>query len=514
MTTQNEKRHSTETIDKVSKKTKTNGHRKKELVINAFLMGSAGNQTIGAWRHPNDKSPELYQNPKYWTDLAKLLERGKFNTVFLADVLGPYDVYKGGHNFEPVARTGAQWPISDPSYFIPLMAYVTSKLAFGITISTISEQPYHLARRLGTLDLITNGRVGWNIVTSYLDSASRNLLNGEPLPANKERYERAEEFVDVVLRLFLSSWQDGAVKLDKKKGVFTDPNALRYIDHVGQFFKVPGPGITSPSQQKLPVIIQAGTSARGKELAARNAEVIFLASLTPEDLRKSITDIKHIAKSKYGRDVSKIKFVALITVILGDTHEEAEKKYLEYLQYSDEEGAKAMFSGWTGVDIDKFKDDEVLTDVQHIAVASAVKKWQSAYPRVKKWTKKSIVQEIKVGGSGPLVIGTAEEVADTIQEWVDISDIDGFNFAYTILPQSYEELVDKLLPELRKRGLAREDYPPTEGGSDILTFREQLFGQKTLDVTHPAYALNWPANETREEYESRLQRTEAAKNKN
>lgn len=510
MTTGNGKRASSETGNAAAKKSKTETHRKKELIINAFLMGSAGNQTIGTWRHPNDKSAELYQNPKYWTDLAKLLERGKFNTVFLADVLGPYDVYKGGHNYEPVAKTGAQWPISDPSYFIPLMAYVTSKLAFGITISTISEQPYHLARRLGTLDLITNGRVGWNIVTSYLDSASRNLLNGEALPGNKERYERAEEFVDVVLKLFLSSWQDGAVKLDKEAGVFTDPKALRYINHEGEYYKVPGPGITSPSQQKLPVIIQAGTSSRGKELAARNAEVIFLASLTPQDLAKSVKDIKQLAGDKYGRDVSKIKFLALVTVILGDTHEEAEKKYREYLELSDEEGAKAMFSGWTGVDIDKFADDEVLTNVQHIAVASAVKKWQNAYPRVEKWTKKAIVQEIKVGGSGPLVIGTPEEVANTIQEWVDISDIDGFNFAYTVLPQSYEEIVDKLLPELRKLGLAREDYPEAEGNSEYLTFREQLTGQRTLDVTHPAYSLNWAANESKEEYEKRLKKIEAA----
>ncbi|QLG70961.1 hypothetical protein HG535_0G00110 [Zygotorulaspora mrakii] len=505
MTTDNGKRKLSK-IDNVAaaKKAKPHPQRKKELIINAFLMGAAGNQTIGIWRHPNDKSTQLYQTPTYCTDLAKLLERGKFHTVFLADVLGPYDVYKGGQNFGPVAKTGAQWPISDPSYFIPLMAYVTSKLAFGITISTISEQPYHLARRLGTLDLITNGRVGWNIVTSYLDSASRNLLNGETLPSSQERYKRAEEFVEVVLKLFLSSWQDGAVKLDRENGIFTDPEGLRHINHVGKYFKVPGPGITSPSQQKLPVIIQAGTSSRGIELAARNAEVIFLASLTPEDLEKSVRDIKLIAQNKYGRDPTKMKFLALITVILGDTHEEAESRYLEYLRYSDEEGAKAMFSGWTGVDIDKFGDEEVLTNVEHLAVASAVKKWQNAHPRVEKWTKRAIVQEIKVGGSGPLIIGTPREVADTIQEWVDISDIDGFNFAYTVLPQSYEEIVDKLLPVLRDRGLARRDYPDTDERSEYLTFREQLFGQKTLDVTHPAYTLNWASDESKQDYESRL----------
>lgn len=503
-TTKGDRRNSTDSDISASKKIKLESHNKKELIINAFLMGSAGNQTVGIWRHPDDTSTELYQNPKYWTDLAKLLERGKFNSVFLADVLGPYDVFKGPGNFGPVAKTGSQWPISDPSYFIPLMASVTTKLAFGMTISTISEEPYHLARRLGTLDLITNGRVGWNIVTSYLDSASKNLLNGKKLPSNEERYDRAEEFVDVVFKLFLSSWQDGAVKLDKKNGIFTDPNGLRHIDHIGKYFNVPGPAITSPSQQKLPVIIQAGTSSRGKELAARNAEIIFLASLTPEALAKSVKEIKQIAATKYGRDLSKMKFIALITVILGKTHQDAENKYFEYKKLSDEEGAQAMFSGWTGVDINNFEENEVLTNVNHIAVASAVKKWQTAYPRVEKWTKRAIIEEIKVGGSGPLAIGTAEEIAETIQEWVDISDIDGFNCAYTVLPQSFEEIVDELLPELRKRGLARDDYPIVEKPSEYLTFREQLFGKRHLDETHPAHNLNWRADENKEEYEKRL----------
>ncbi|CEP60790.1 uncharacterized protein LALA0_S01e19020g [Lachancea lanzarotensis] len=485
--------------------------KRKNLIVNAFLMGSAGNQSVGIWRHPQDKSSELYNSPEYWINLAKLLEKGKFNAVFLADVLGPYDVYKGPSNFEPVAKAGSQWPISDPSYFIPLMAAVTTKLAFGITISTISEQPYHLARRLGTLDLLSNGRVGWNIVTSYLNSASRNLLDGKNLPPNEERYARAGEYVDVIYKLFLSSWRDGSFRADKETGVFTDPKGLRHINHEGKYFNVPGPAITHPSKQKLPVIIQAGTSPKGKDLSAKNAEVVFLASLTPEALGASIKDIKHIASTKYHRDPSKIKFVGLLTVILGNTHEEAEHKYNDYkANYADEEGAKAMFSGWTGVDIDKFRDDEVLSNVDHIAVASAVKKWQTAYPRVEKWTKKAIIEEIKVGGSGPVLIGTAEEVALEIQNWVDISDIDGFNFAYTVLPQTFEEIIDRLLPELEKLGLFWHDYPPSADSSEYVTFREQLFGQPYLDKTHPASELRWEAGETEEAYTLRL---EAALNK-
>lgn len=479
-------------------------HVKKQLIFNAFLMGSAGCQTMGIWKHPSDKSTELYSNPEYWFELARILEKGKFNAVFFADVLGPYDVYKGPQNEGPAAKAGTQFPVSDPTYFIPLMASVTKKLAFGVTMSTISEEPYHLARRLGTLDLLTNGRVGWNIVTSYLDSAARNLLNGKLLPNNKERYEKAEEYVDVVYKLFLSSWQDGALKLDREKGIFTDPDGLRHVNHEGQYFKVPGPAFTQPGPQKIPVIIQAGTSTKGKELAARNAEIVFLGSLTPEASVGSVLEIKKIAKEKYKRDPLKIKFIALINVILGKTHEEAEKKYEEYKSYGGDEDAKAMFSGWTGVDIDKFSDDEVLTDVDHVATASAVKKWQTAYPRVEKWTKKAIIDEIKISGYGSVAVGTPEEIADIFQKWIDVADIDGFNFAYTVLPQTYEEIVDDLFPVLRRRGLAREDYVDSTNKNGTVTFREQLFGDSMLDKTHPAYELNWRANESREDHERRF----------
>lgn len=483
----------------------------KNLIINAFLMGSPGCQTIGSWRHPDDKSEEYLTNPKFWTDLAKTLEKGKFHAVFFADVLGSYDVYQGPSNIGPVAKAGSQWPILDPSYFIPLMASVTKDLSFGMTISTISEEPYHLSRRLGTIDLITNGRVGWNIVTSYLESAARNLLNGKDLPGNNERYAKAEEYVDVVYKLFLSSWRDGAVKINKKEGIFTDPKGLRHIKHKGEFFDVLGPNITPPSRQKLPVIIQAGTSPKGKELAARNAEIVFLSQLTPDKLVGPIKEIKTIAKEKFGRDPSKIKFLALMTVVLGDTHEQAVAKVKQFKEeFGDVEAAKAMFSGWTGVNLDLFEDDQPLENVEHLALASSIKRWSGQHPTIKKWTKDTIADSILVGGSGALIIGTPAEVADELGRWVEVSDIDGFNLAYTVLPQSYEEISEKLLPELQKRGLFRHEYPKSETPGQGPTFREQLFGTSKLDETHPASGLSWNENEEAEEFEERF---EAAYNK-
>lgn len=185
--------------------------RTSPLIINAFAMGCSGHQSPGLWRHPQDRSAD-YTQIEYWTGLARLLERGKFHALFLADVLGGYDVYNGPSNITAAASSGAQWPLHEPSMVVSAMAAVTSNLAFGITFSTISEPPYQLARRLATLDHLTDGRVGWNVVSSYLDSVARNLLNGESLPEHGERYKRAEEYIQVVYELLLSSWRDDATR--------------------------------------------------------------------------------------------------------------------------------------------------------------------------------------------------------------------------------------------------------------------------------------------------------------
>ncbi|BAP70017.1 putative monooxygenase yxeK [Kluyveromyces marxianus] len=484
------------------KRVKTSG--KKNLIINAFLMSSPGCQTINSWRNEADKTALSAESPEYWIELGKVLEDGGFTAAFFADVLGPYDVYNGPGNFKPVAKAGAQWPLPDPSYYIPILASVTKRLAFGITISTISEHPYHLARRLGTLDLISGGRVGWNVVTSYLDSASRNLLNGNTLPDKVERYEKAEEYVDVVYKLFLSSWQDGAIKADKKRGVFTDPNGLRTIDHEGKHYKVPGPGLTQPSKQKMPVIIQAGLSPKGRELAARNAEVVFLNYPTKESLKEGIDSIRNLAKEKFGRDPSKIKIITMITVIIGDSDAEVKQKIDQIRALGDEEAALAMFSGWSGVDIGKFADDEPLDKLDNGALVSIIQAWKAAYSDNEVWTKRQIIERVTLAGSGHIFTGTAASIADQIQEWVEYSGLDGINFAYTSSPGAFKDIAEKLIPELRIRGLVPSKEELANANETGLSFREQVFGTNELDDTHPASALRWKSNETKEEFEARF----------
>ncbi|KAI3403284.2 hypothetical protein KGF56_003872 [Candida oxycetoniae] len=486
---------------------------KKQLKLFAFEMGCSGLQAPGLWKHPNDNSSN-FNTIEYWTSLSKLLERGKFNGLFIADVLGPYDVYNGPRNFDAAAISGAQLPTIEPSTVVSASAAVTNNLAFGVTFSTISESPFHFARRLASLDLLTNGRIGWNVVSSYLDSAARNLLNGEELPPHAERYERAQEYINVIYKLFLSSWSDDAVEL--KNGVYANPEKIREINHKGKWFDVPGPFVCSPNEnQRLPVIIQAGTSSAGKDFAAQHAEVVFITTFSPEALGKQISDIKKIARERYGRPQGSIKFLQLITPIIGETQEEADRKYQEYQSYGDIEGAQALFSGWTGIDISQYEYGEDITAVGTNAVKSFLELWNKKAPgepeHVKK-TREHIAKQITVGGLGPVFASTAAGVADEIERWVDISGVDGFNITYAVHPQTFEDVVEYLIPELQKRGLFWQDYPETEDGRP-LTFREQLFGSEFQDTnrdprfvleSHPAYDLRWRAGESKAEFEKRL----------
>ncbi|KAK6465437.1 luciferase-like domain-containing protein [Scheffersomyces coipomensis] len=482
--------------------------RKNPLILNAFDMGCSGLQCPGLWKHPDDKSRE-YNTIEYWTYLAKLLEKGKFNALFIADVLGAYDVYNGPRNFTAAAKSGAQFPVNEPSAVVSAMAAVTKNLSFAITFSTISEAPYHFTRRLATLDHLTRGRIGWNIVSSYLDSAARNLLNGEPLTPHDERYDKAQEYLEVVYQLFLSSWADDALKYDRKTGIFADPTRIREINYDGKYYNVPGPNITEPTPQRLPVILQAGASKKGLEFAARNAEAVFITGLTPEVLKHKIDELKALAAS-YGRDPSEIKTFQLVTIIVAPTHDEAVAKYEEYNKYSDIEGAQALFGGWTGIDLSKYDYDEELTKVESNAVRSFADSWTKKLPGEPEELKKTrgyLSEHIAIGGVGVVIYGSPEEVADQIEHWVDVSGVDGFNLTYAVTPATYEDIVEYLIPELRKRELVWDDYP-----KENLTFRENLYGiegedPSYLSKTHPAHDLRWKADESKEEFEKKFNNT-------
>ncbi|CCH46685.1 putative monooxygenase [Wickerhamomyces ciferrii] len=464
----------------------------KSLIINVFTGGAAG-----SWRDPNDTSREFTRSLDQWIKLAKTAEKGKLHSLFIADHLSFFDTYKGPGNYELPAKLGKYSPRVDPSIPITAMAQATEGLGFGISFSTVVEHPYHFARRLASLDLLTNGRIGWNIVSSYLESIGPNLLNGEPFPQHDERYVKTEEFVDVVLKLLLSSWRDDAVKYDIEQGIFADPNLLRKINHKGKYFSVEGPGITEPTPQRFPLIIQAGTSTKGKQLAARYAELVFVDGRYGEALKNDIKDIRALAES-YGRDPKSIKFVVGASPIVGKTHEEALGKVERSKQFSLPESAEVGLSAVSGIDISKFEDDEEI-DVGKLAnglttlTTNISKKIKTHKP-----TKRQLLENYTLGNSS--FIGTPSEIADEFEKWVEEFDIDGFNFWPTSFPDDLESVVDLLIPELQTRGIFHKDYTST-------TLREnvnQTKGQTFVGNDHPAYKFRWQADKTKEEFEASL----------
>lgn len=461
---------------------------KKQLIINAFVESCSGHQSPGLWRHPDDESWQ-FNSIQHWVKLAQALEEAKFHGIFIADVLGSYDVYKGPKNPAPAVVSGAQWPVNEPLATVPAMAAATRNIGFGVTVATTYEQPYHLARRLSTVDHLTGGRLGWNIVTGYLDSAARNLGHTQQ-PSHDERYAIAEEYVDVTYKLWQASWRDDAVKLDRQKGIYTDPALVREINHEGKYYTVPGPHICQPSPQRTPVIMQAGTSKAGKSFAAKHAEAIFVAGHSPSVVAKNVAEIRQAAHDEFGRDPNSVKFLALLCPVIAETQEAAEAKYRDFVDnYGSEDGALALFGGWTGIDLSTYGDDEELRYVESNAIRSAVEAWSKSAPGVAKWTKHTVANHIKVGGLGATVVGTPEKVADEMERWVAEADVDGFNLAYALFPGSFHDIIKYLLPVLKKRGLFWDDYA-VDGG----TYRENLSGQRGQAYPrddHPAAKYHW-----------------------
>ncbi|WP_079435009.1 LLM class flavin-dependent oxidoreductase [Zoogloea sp. LCSB751] len=444
----------------------------KTIRFNAFEMNCVGHQSPGLWTHPRDRSWQ-YKDLEYWTDLAKILERGFFDAVFIADVVGYYDVYKGD-NYHALHQ-GVQIPVSDPLQLAAPIAMVTEHLGIGITASTSFEHPYTFARRLATADHHTKGRVGWNIVTSYLESGARNVGEGG-LRRHDNRYEVAAEYVEVLYKLLEGSWEDGAVLRDKASRVFIDPDKVHEIGHKGRYFDVPGYHLCEPSPQRTPVLFQAGASGAGKAFAASHAECVFVSTPARSTLQQYVADIRQQAAAA-GRDPSKVLVYALVTVIVDETDEKAWAKFEEYKQHVSYDGALVLLSGWSGIDFGKYAPQDPVRAVETNAIVSVVEHLAKGD---KEWTIDELARWAGIGGLGPVFVGSPATVADTLQQWVEETDVDGFNLAYALSHETFEDVVEYLVPELQRRGVYPTAYKPG-------TLREKLFGEgPRLPDSHPA----------------------------
>ncbi|MFA3688867.1 LLM class flavin-dependent oxidoreductase [Acinetobacter baumannii] len=435
----------------------------KEISFNAFEMNCIAHQSPGLWRHPQDRSVE-YKDLEYWTDLAQILERGFFDGIFIADVLGIYDVY---HQSAEHALTGAvQVPVNDPLQIVPAMAAVTKHLGFGVTTSISFEHPYPFARRISTLDHLTKGRVGWNIVTSYLESGSKNL--GLKTQVNHDnRYDIADEYLEVLYKLWEGSWEEGSVLRDRESGIFADHKKVHPIQHEGKYFTVPGIHICEPSPQRTPVLYQAGASSRGQKFASQNAECVFIAAPSKIATKKVVQGIRQ-KLAQEGRDPYSVKIYALLSIVTDETDAKAQAKFKEYQSYGSYDGALTLLSGWSGVDFSQYQPNDKVEYIQTNAIQSLLDSYVNADPE-RVWTIEEIANWNSLGGNGPVLVGSAETVSDALQQWVEDTDIDGFNLAYILAHQTFADVVEFIVPELQKRGVYQTSY--AQG-----TLREKLFG--------------------------------------
>ncbi|SDH66092.1 FMN-dependent oxidoreductase, nitrilotriacetate monooxygenase family [Pseudomonas flavescens] len=448
---------------------------RKPIRFNAFSMNVASHQSPGLWRHPLNRS-QYHNRLPYWLELAQTLERGLFDALFIADVLGIYDVYQGSP--EAALRGGVQVPVNDPLLIVPAMAAVTRHLGFGVTFSLTYEHPYPFARRMSTLDHLTDGRVGWNIVTGYLDSAARNLGLDRQL-GHDQRYALAEEYLQVLYKLWEHSWEDDAVNRSEVGSSYIDPGKVHPIGHHGEHYQVPGMHLCEPSPQRTPVLFQAGASPRGQAFAARHAECVFISGPT-QTVLKGLVDGLRQALREAGRQPEEQLIYAQALIIVAPSRAAAEAKLADYRRYVDVEAALALLSGWTGIDLSSLGGDQVIEYLENDAGRTALASFTRSDPN-RQWTVAEAAEFVCLGGRGPVLLGSPGEVADQLETWLDATGIDGFNLTYAVAHEDLEAVVDLLVPELQRRGRYRQAY---EGG----TLRHQLFARgDRLDPRHAAH---------------------------
>jgi FMN-dependent oxidoreductase (nitrilotriacetate monooxygenase family) len=445
----------------------------KRLSLNAFSMNCVSHIQQGLWVRPDTRQPE-YTSLAPWLELARILEAGCFDALFLADVVGLYDTYRGGP--ETSIREGMQVPVNDPMLLIPAMATVTEHLGFAFTSSILQSHPFTFARQVSTLDHLTAGRIGWNIVTSYLPNAAASLGLGG-LPSHDARYDQADEYLEVTYKLWEGSWEDDAVVADRARGVYAEPSRVHPIDHVGEHYRVAGPHLSEPSPQRTPLLFQAGSSERGREFAARHAECVFIVT-SRRALRsgRSVVDDVRARAARYGRRPEDIRFYQGLSPVVGGTEAEARAKEAEYLGELSTEAALAHLSGGIGVDLGAIDPDRPLETFDSQAMQGAVRGLlESAPPGTRTFRDLA-----RANMAGQFLTGSAEQVADALQSWGE-AGIDGFNLVYSVTPGTFVDFIDGVVPILQARGFVQREHQPGP-------LRQKLFGTPRLADRHAAAA--------------------------
>jgi long-chain alkane monooxygenase len=444
----------------------------KRLIFNGFSMNSVSHIYHGLWRHPQSQQT-AFNDLKTWIDLVKLLERGKFDALFLADVIGVDPAYKGSWN--TYIEEAVQIPMNDTAALAGALISSTEKLGLTFTSSILQEHPFNFARKLSTLDHLSKGRIGWNIVTSVSHNAAQNFGFDRIVP-HEERYRWAEEYVDIVYKLWEGSWEDDAVLNDKKAGIFADPSKIHRIHHRSERYKVLGPHLTMPSPQRTPVLYQAGSSRDGRAFASRHAEGTFIVSLNPAGARTLVDEVRAQVAAA-GRDPSDLLFIQGLSFVIGSTEQEAWRKSRDLDEYVSTDGLLAHISRDLGVDLGLLDPDRPVEELQIEGVQGLVRFFEEGNPG-----KRARVRDLgSAYAYNTRIVGTPESIADRLEEWRD-AGVDGVNVIYQTTPGSFVDFVDHLTPVLQKRGLAQREYGPGR------TLRERLFEGRgaRINARHPA----------------------------
>ncbi|MCJ1688327.1 NtaA/DmoA family FMN-dependent monooxygenase [Rathayibacter sp. VKM Ac-2927] len=413
-----------------------------------------------AWTDPRNRTAG-FPTLAHWQEIARVLDEGGFDFLFFADVIG-YPMSEAGMP-DAVIRGAVQTPSHDPLTVVSGLAATVERLNFVVTASTTAERPFMHARRFATLDHLTQGRIGWNIVNSDNQIALVRLLGLGAITEHDTRYDRADEFVDLCSALWEGSWQDDAVVIDRENGVFADPDKVHPIAHHGRHFDLEGIFTVIPSPQRTPTLFQAGASPRGRSFAARTAECVYVQENSLEAARSTVADIRARAVEA-GRLPSDIKILNGVSVVVASTLEEAEAKREALRSAPTTEMLAMHFLGWTGIDLLRLDPELPLTQAASEYGHSTIARYDDGR------TVGRIIEDLRSSLGGLSITGTPEMVADAMERYLDEADLDGFLVEPTFggLP-GYCEFIDLVVPELRRRGRMQSADEPT-------TLRQRLFG--------------------------------------
>ncbi|GID91131.1 LLM class flavin-dependent oxidoreductase [Amorphoplanes digitatis] len=415
------------------------------LHLNAFLMGVGHHEA--SWRLP-ESDPYAAWSVKHYQELARIAERGRLDSLFLADS----PVQQGDPGRRPTGKL-------EPTVLLTALACVTEHIGLVATASTSYNDPYNLARRFSSLDHISDGRAGWNIVTTAGADAARNF-GLEDVPPHRERYERADEFLEVATRLW-DSWADDAVIADKEGGVHSDAAKVRAINYRGRFFRVDGPLNVPRSPQGWPLLVQAGSSEDGKDFAAKWAEAVFTAQQTLGEAQAFYRDLKQRTAAA-GRDPDGIKILPGIVPVIGDTEAQARELDAELERLISPEYARRQLAERFNLDPADLALDEPLPD--NLPTEDEIEGAKSRFTlivdlaRRENLTVRQLIGRLGGGRGHRTFAGTPVQVADTIEEWFDSGAADGFNIMPAVLPSGLVAFVDHVVPILQERGRFRTEY--------------------------------------------------------